>query len=392
MGKETAAASSSSHDYGRIGINAHLLAYAESYRRAGVSRYVYNLLMHLFRADPEGEYTVFVNSSCTLSLPCRQKRSHLPTDSPWVRIFWEQCLQPLELRAAGIELLHSPVNVQPLFLHCKGVVTVMDLSFMVLPDSFRPVNRFYQRTFTRWSVQRATHLIAISASTAHDLTSFFAVPPERISVTYPGVDAAFRPIRQSDIMDDFRRRRNLPERFIFFVGTLEPRKNLLTLLQAYAQFRRQSDAAHKLVLGGAPGWFYQPVLAAVQELGLGTDVIFPGFIPDSELPLWYNAADVFVYPSVYEGFGLPPLEAMACGVPVIVSDASSLPEVVGDAGLLVDPHEPVEWGNALSLLCNDADLRSELTSRGLARAQEFSWTRMARETVSVYRTALSGDA
>ena len=392
MGKETAAASSSSHDYGRIGINAHLLAYKESYRRAGVSRYIHNLLTHLDRVDPGGDYTVFLNGRSALSLSYRQKRSRLPTNNPWIRVCWEQCLQPLELLAAGIELLHSPVNVQPMFLHCKSVVTVMDLSFMVFPDSFRPANRFYQRTFTRWSVQRATHLVAISASTAHDLTSFFAVPQERISVTYPGVDAAYRPVMQSDIMDDFRRRRHLPERFIFFVGTLEPRKNLLTLLQAYAQFKRQSDTAHKLVLGGASGWFYQPVLTAVQEMGIGTDVIFPGFIPDNELPLWYNAADVFVYPSVYEGFGLPPLEAMACGVPVIVSDASSLPEVVGEAGLLVDPHEPVEWGNALSLLCKDADLRSELTSRGLARAQEFSWTRMARETISVYRTALSGDA
>ena len=376
----------------QIGINAHLLACKESYRGAGVSRYIRNLLVHLFRADPEGDYTVFLNGHCTLSLPCRQRRSHLPTDNPWIRIFWEQFLQPLELLSSGVELLHSPVNVQPLFLHCKGLVTVMDLSFMVFPDSFRPAKRFYQRIFTRWSAQRATHLIAISASTAQDLTKFFAVPADRISVISPGVDAAYRPIRGNTALDDFRRRRNLPEQFILFVGTLEPRKNLLTLLQAYAQFKRQSNTSHKLVLGGAAGWFYQPVLAAVKELGLETDVIFTGFIPDDELPLWYNAADVFVYPSLYEGFGLPPLEAMACGTPVIVSNASSLPEVVGNAALLVDPHEPGEWGDALSALCQDADLRSELASRGRERAQEFSWTRMARETVNVYRTTLSGGA
>jgi len=268
----------------------------------------------------------------------------------------------------------------------------MDLSFMVFPDSFRMLKRFYQRTFTRWSVHRASHLIAISTSTAQDLTRFFAVPEEKISVIFPGVDAAYRPVTSRAVLNNFRRSRDLPQRFILFVGTLQPRKNLPTLLQAYAQFKRQSNTGHKLVLGGAAGWFYEPVHAAVEELGLEADVIFAGFIPDDELPLWYNAADVFVYPSLYEGFGLPPLEAMACGTPVIASDASSLPEVVGDAALLVDPHKPEEWGEALSLLCGDANLGCELASRGRERAQGFSWTRMARETISVYRTTLSGGA
>jgi glycosyltransferase involved in cell wall biosynthesis len=192
-------------------------------------------------------------------------------------------------------------------------------------------------------------------------------------------------------LDHFRQRHRLPETFILFIGTLEPRKNLLTLLEAYAQFKRQTDTGHKLVLAGAPGWFYQPVLAAVEELELGTDVMFPGFVPDDELPLWYNAADVFVYPSLYEGFGLPPLEAMACGTPAIVSSASSLPEVVGDAALLASPHNPEEWAIALSSLCNDTSLRNALATRGPERARRFSWKRTARETVKVYRAVLSGD-
>jgi glycosyltransferase involved in cell wall biosynthesis len=374
---------------GRIGINAHLLAQEEGYRRAGVSRYIDNLLIHVLRNDPGGDYTVFLNSRCGLSLCCNQKCSRLPTYRPLVRIFWEQFLQPLELVAENVALLHSPVNVQPLFLPCKGVVTVTDLSFMAFPESFRAFQRFYQSILTRLSVRRASRVIAISASTAQDVTRFFGVPADRISVTYPGVDAAYQPVQDQSGLVEFRHLHDLPERFILFVGTLEPRKNVLMLLQAYAKFRQQTRNDFKLVLGGGVGWLYQAIFAAVEELALKDDVILPGYIPEDELPLWYNAADVFAYPSLYEGFGLPPLEAMACGTPVIVSDASSLPEVVGDAAVLVNPHEPDEWAAALSLLCHDADLRADLASRGIERAQEFSWTRMARETIKVYRHVLS---
>ena len=374
----------------RIAINAHLLAQEEGYRHAGVSRYIHNLLVHLVHEDAGGDYTVFLSGDCSLSLSCRQRRSRLPTRNPLVRIFWEQCIQPLELLTIDAELLHSPVNIQPLFLPCHGVVTVMDLSFMIFPRSFQKFQRFYQRLFTRLSTRRANHLIAISSNTARDLTRFFAIPSERISVIFPGVDAVYRPVRAKSVLADFRRQRNLPPKFILFVGTLEPRKNLLTLLRAYAQFRRQTGTGHKLVLGGGLGWLYQPIFAAVEELDLRDDVMFPGFIPDEELPLWYNAADIFVYPSLYEGFGLPPLEAMACGTPTIVSDASSLPEVVGDAALVVNPYSPDEWAAALSSLCNDAQLRAALASRGLKRARGFSWTRMARETIKVYQNVLAG--
>ena len=375
---------------GRVAINAQLLAQEEGYRRAGVSRYVYNLVMHVLREDPEGDYTVFLNSRCALSLSCRHKRARLPTYRPLARILWEQFLQPLELAAGGVDLLHSPVNVQPVVLPCKGVVTVTDLSFETFPHSFRTWRRVYQHLCTRLSVRRASRVVAISASTARDVAQFFAVPAGKISVIFPGVDTTCRPIRDESVLAEFRQSRGLPDRFILFVGTLEPRKNLLMLVKAYAEFKRQVAGDHKLVLGGSRGWLYQPVFTAVEELGLQGDVIFPGFIPEDELPLWYNAAVVFAYPSLYEGFGLPPLEAMACGTPVVVSKASSLPEVVGDAGVLVDPCQPEEWAAALVQVCRDANLRVDLAARGLERAQQFSWTRMARETIQVYRNVLSG--
>ncbi len=382
----------------RIGINAQLLAGQGNYRRAGVSRYIENLLSHLTHEDSEVDYTVFLGNRSTLeSGPdsnlakcCKSLRSRLPTHNPWVRVFWEQCLLSPQLRALGIQLLHSPVNIQPLVLPCRGVVTMMDLSFMVFPESFQAFQRGYQRLFTRLSARKATHLIAISRSTARDLTRFFGVDPARVSVTLPGVDARYQPLEEASV-SAFRRRHSLPDRFLLYVGTLEPRKNLATLIRAFAAFR-QGHAGLKLVLAGGKGWLYQPTLALVEELGLQNDVVFPGYIPENALPLWYNAAEVFVYPSLYEGFGLPPLEAMACGTAVIASNASSLPEVVGDAGLLVTPEDVDEWYAALCQLTRDSDLRALLAKKGLARSKEFTWTRMAQQTAQVYQNVLAGGA
>jgi glycosyltransferase involved in cell wall biosynthesis len=368
-----------------------LLAAEESYRHAGVSRYIDNLLKNLACEDSEGDFTVFLNDRSALSLPCRQVHARFPTHNPWARVFWEQCALPAQLKARGIELLHSPVNIQPVSLTCKSIVTVTDLSFWVFPESFKTFQRIYQRLFTRLSARRATHLIAISAHTARDLGQFCAVSADRISVTYPGVDEVYRPAASS-VLVEFRRQHELPEKFFLFVGTLEPRKNLVTLLKAFAAFRDSAKTGHKLVLAGGKGWLYQSVFAVVEQLGLQSDVIFAGFIPEAELPLWYNAADAFVYPSIYEGFGLPPLEAMACGTPVVVSNASSLPEVVGDVGILVDPRSVDGWTAALAQIVSDVTLRTGLSARGIERARQFSWARMARETIQVYRTVLAGGA
>jgi glycosyltransferase involved in cell wall biosynthesis len=373
----------------RIAINAHLLGTEEGYRRAGVSRYIHHLLTNVLREDPEGDYTVFVDGRCALSLSGNLKPARLPTNRPLARIAWEQACQPLQLVREGIALLHSPVNVQPLLLPCKGVVTVTDLSFMIFPQAFRTGRRLYQRWFTRWSVRHADRIIAISRATAQDVVRLFDVPAEKVSVIPPGVDARYQSLGDEERLARFRRLRGLTDRFVLFVGTLEPRKNLLTLLQSYAAFRR-GGGGYKLAMVGGKGWLYEPILAAIDELDLRGDVILPGFVAEEELPLWYNAAEAFFYPSLYEGFGLPPLEAMACGTPVVVSDASSLPEVVGDAGLLLGPNDPQPWTEALERLWHDAAYKADLALRGLERARQFSWRRMARETIGVYRSVLVG--
>jgi glycosyltransferase involved in cell wall biosynthesis len=197
-------------------------------------------------------------------------------------------------------------------------------------------------------------------------------------------------VTEAAALADLRRRRGLPEHMILYVGTLEPRKNLVTLLEAYARCRGETSPESPwppLVLAGGKGWGYEAIFAAVERLGLSEAVLLPGFVPHGELPLWYSAADIFVYPSLYEGFGLPVLEALACGTPVITSNVSSLPEVAGEAGLLVDPTDAEALAEALRQVWRDADLRQEMRTRGLAQAARFSLAALARQTMTVYQEA-----
>ena len=312
-------------------------------------------------------------------------QSRCPTGRAAVRVAWEQLVQPWILRQIGADLAHAPVFVGPLFAHCPVVVTIHDLSFIRFPALFRPANRFYLTAMTRLSARRARRLIAVSAQTAKEVTRLLGVPPERVDVVYHGVDPMFRPLPAHEIAA-FRQRRGLPERYVLFVGTLEPRKNLLRLVEAFARIRHSGV---KLVLAGGKGWLYDELFATVKALGLSEKVIFPGYVTSDELPFWYNAAAVFSYPSVYEGFGLPVLEAQACGTPVLTSNVSSLPEAAGDGALMVDPYSVDALAVGLDRLLTDQPLRQQLRGLGLAHAEQFSWPRTAQETVRVYRRALA---
>jgi len=376
-----------------IGLNAHLLSLAETYRGAGINWYIYNLLTHLPLVDRDNRYTAFLGDGQFTSPGLELKLSRLPTSKPVVRILWEQVVQPFALRKEGVDLLHALAFVTPLLSPCPSVVTIYDLSFLLYPESFERSKCFYLSLFTRLSARRARRIIAISQSTKRDVVRLLGVSPEKVEVVYCGIDEAFHPLAplppqswgERGAVAAFRSKRGLPERFILFVGTIEPRKNVARLIEAFASLRTCELANLKLVIGGAKGWFYEDIFARVEELGLDSEVMFPGYIPVSELPLWYNAAELFVYPSLYEGFGLPPLEAMACGTPVVVANTSSLPEVVGQAGLTVDPLDVEGLAEAMRRALSDAGLRQEMRERGLQRARDFSWTKTAQETVQVYR-------
>jgi glycosyltransferase involved in cell wall biosynthesis len=369
-----------------IAINAHLLAHTRSFRRAGISYYIEELLKALGAVDRSNRYTVYTtrglgNESLGLPANFAVRPSSLPTINPRVRVPWDQLVAPLLAGLRGVDVYHSTHAVIPLFMRAPSVVTIHDLSPMSFPQTFRRHNRVYLNWATQVSVRRARHILAVSEFTKSEIVRLLSVPPERITVTHNAADARFAPPDPARLAA-FRVAKGLPERFLLFIGTLEPRKNLTALLEAYARIAGETDAP--LIVGGGRGWMFEPVFARLEALGLKERVFFPGYLEHDDMPLWYAAATAFVFPSLWEGFGIPPLEAMACGTPVITSNASSLPEVVGDAGIMVAPTDVGALAAALREVLRDDGLREAMRERGFAQARRFSWRACAERTLRVY--------
>jgi glycosyltransferase involved in cell wall biosynthesis len=370
-----------------IGLNAHLLSGQASYRSAGIHGYIYNTLLHLAAAAPaDWRFTALVGAGNAAQFPgIHTRRARFDTTSPLRRILWEQLAQPWQL--GDFDLYHALAFVSPVLLNKPSVVTVYDLSFVHYPQVLTPARRLYLRLFTRLSCQRARRVIAISHSTAQDVIRTLGIPADKVDVAAPGYDPQrFQPLPPQTVAA-FRAEKGLPERFWLFMGTLEPRKNLVTLLEAYATLPPTERLP--LLLGGGKGWLYEDIFATIERHGLQDTVRWLGYLPAQELPLWYNSAEVFVFPSVFEGFGLPVLEAMACGTPVIVSDASSLPEVAGTAGLILPPRDTTAWASALRTAFHQSAWRDEAAQQGLAWARRFSWQSTAQETLRSYTCALT---
>jgi len=371
----------------KIGLNAHLLSHQAGYRSAGIHSYIDNLLRHLPTSAPANwQFRAMVGGANRATFAgVAMRRARFDTESPLRRILWEQVCQAAQLRQ--FDLYHALAFVAPLWLAAPMVVTVYDLSFMRYPERLSRARRLYLRRFTALTCRRARRVLAISQSTASDLSSLLHIPASKIDVTPLGYDqAAFRPLPAAEV-DAFRRREGLPPRFWLFVGTLEPRKNLLMLLRAYA--RLPQSARLPLILGGGKGWLADDIFATIERQGLGDCIRHIGFVPAADLPIWYNSAEAFLYPSVFEGFGLPVLEAMACGTPVLTSNASSLPEVVGSAGMTLPPDDAAVWADALKDIVSNRDWRSMARRRGLERARQFTWQRTAELTLASYRRAVA---
>jgi glycosyltransferase involved in cell wall biosynthesis len=370
-----------------IGLNAHLLSSQLGYRAAGIHGYIYNTLTHLGEFLPDDwRVTAMVSKDSPHQFPkVTMRHAMLNTESPLKRILWEQTIQPFVVRK--FDLFHAMTFVSPVALTRPSVVTVYDLSFVHYPQVLSSARRMYLRTLTEWSCKRARRVIAISQSTAQDVHQTFGIPLENIDVALGGYDETrLFPLPQEAI-DAFRKEKGLPERFWLFIGTLEPRKNITTLLDAYAQL--PVDERLPLVLGGGKGWDYAPIFERIQRYGLEDWVTTPGFIPADELALWYNSAEVFLYPSIYEGFGLPVLEAMACGTPVVIADASSLPEVGGVCGLTVPPLDRDAWAAALRRVYADSAWRQAASLEGIQAAKAFTWRQTAHDTVRAYERAMN---
>jgi glycosyltransferase involved in cell wall biosynthesis len=369
-----------------IALNAHLLSGEASYRSAGIHGYLYNTLAHLPDAAPDMRFTILTGSGHPPEHPALTvHRTQFPITHPITRILWEQIAAPFILRRLHPDLLHGMAFALPFAWRGPAVVTIFDLSFLRYPGRLSAFRQLYLGLSVRSAARRARRVIAISQNGRDEISALLDVPEDRIDVAYPGVSPDFYPRSPAEIAT-FRARAGLPDRYILHLGTLEPRKNLPVLIRAYAQLPQRG--AVKLVLAGGRGWRTEPLLALIEELGLEDDVILPGFIPGSSLPMWYNAAQLLAYPSVYEGFGMPLIEALACGVPVIASDTTSLPEAVGPGGVLLPPDDVPAWTDALSHLLDDPAQRAELSARGRQHARTFEWTQTARQTAESYRRAL----
>jgi glycosyltransferase involved in cell wall biosynthesis len=301
-------------------------------------------------------------------------------DHKLAKVFWPNLVLPGSAARQGLDVVHATTHYGT-FVPCrhKNVITVTDVSPILHPETHERGQVMYHRHVLPLVLQRADAIVTISESSKKDILSCYKVPEGKVQVIPLGVDGHFVP--DSGVENSFTA--TLPERYILNIGTLEARKNLPRLLEAYALARRKG-LTHKLLIGGARGWRLSDLAGIVEKYQLEEDVVFLGFVEDADLPLLYGRADFFVYPSIYEGFGMPILEAMACGTPVITSNCSSMPEVAGDAALLVAPLDVEELAGRMLELAGDSELRASLRQRGLARAADFTWQKTALETYAVY--------
>jgi len=359
--------------------------------RTGVEEYTINLLSHLLSLEPEISYKLFYNAYQKVDLDydwldldnVKLKDFRIPN-----RIFFAVARylnQPkIDKLLNEIDVYFNPhFFIAPLTKKCKKVITFHDLSFEHYPEFFSWRKRAWQKFLmnTREEANRADKIIAVSQSTKNDLINLYKIKENKIEVVHSGVGKEFKLINKDILLrDKIREKYNLPEKFILYFGTIEPRKNLIGLINAFEFIK---DEEYKLVIAGTKGWLYQDIFKAAHQSKKRNKIIFTGFVEEKDKPYLYNLASLFVYPSFFEGFGFPPLEAMACGVPVIASINSSLPEVVGNAGLMINPKNIDELAWSIEIVLDDNVLRESLIRKGIKQAQKFSWQNCAKKTLKV---------
>jgi len=367
---------------------------AAVHHRAGLGRYAESLAHGLAALIPD-QLALFYNAE--QGIEPLAGLAGLPASTvalgykPWRMLVWAGQLARIGFNrlTPGATLFHATEHLLLSLRDVPTVLTVHDLIFRHLPQHHKPLNRWYLNLTLPLYCRRATHIIAVSAQTRRDLSAAYRLPAEKITVIHEAADPCFCP-QPPETVAAARARYRLPERYLLFVGTIEPRKNLGRLLQAFERLHeaRLTDA---LVIVGQRGWLYDDFFAALENSPARQAVIFPGFVPDADLPAVYAGAQALAFPSLFEGFGLPVLEAMACGTPVVCSNTSSLPEVVGEAALLVDPTDVDALADALTRVLRDDALRRELWQKGWAQVQHFTWQETARRTLAVYHALAPAD-
>jgi len=398
-----------------IGIDIRVLAKG---KRTGVEDYTINLLSRIL-ADKTNKYQLFYNGFKKLKADhfwlkgknIKIKKLRIPNRlfDLFLKIFK---LPKIDKILGGVDVFFSPhFLITPLSKNAKRILVFYDLSFLRFPNFFPFSKRLWHKFMSpQRQAQGADLIIAISESTKQDLVDFYKISPSKIKVIYPGIDEKFKPVERNDPkLMEVAEKYNLPARFVLYFGTIEPRKNILGLIKAFEEIKRSKGGRilnvnwlglegfvkkdHekfvdfsdlKLVIAGTRGWLYEEVFTTVKNSEFKEDIIFTGFIDEEDKPYLYNLASVFVYPSFFEGFGLPPLEAMACGVPTIVSHKSSLPEVVGKSAIMIDPQNLDELVFAIKEVLRDRDFSDYLKNLGLSQARLFNWDKVASEFLKIF--------
>jgi glycosyltransferase involved in cell wall biosynthesis len=372
----------------RIAIDAHSVGT----RLGGNESYALNLIEALAQIDDVNEYTVYVTTAEARDRfhgrwPNFKVHTTLP-HTPLIRI---PLTLSAELRKRPVDVLHVQFTAPP-FCPCPAVVSIHDLSFEHLPQTFNRRSRTQLRLTVRHSARRAARILTLSEHTRQDIIETYKIEAERVTAIPLAAPDHFAPITHDKELQRVRHNYGIDGDYVLSVGSIQPRKNFVRLIKAYALLRGRHTSYRfpKLVLVGKRAWLYDETLRTLEETGCKDSVVLTGYVPESDLPALYSGALCFVYPSYFEGFGLPPLEAMKCGAPVIVGNATSLPEVVGDASLQVDPFDVSAIAAAMDQLINDSRLRHELSIKGLQRATMFDWRETAKQTLNVYQQVVRG--
>ncbi|HKR96769.1 MAG TPA: glycosyltransferase family 1 protein [Candidatus Angelobacter sp.] len=365
----------------KIAIDVHSLG-----TQAGGNETYFRQLVRGLAADPSGNhYTLFHTHPIALEAVCNDPRFTL-CEIPKNPISRLALALPRKLRQIQPDVFHCQY-VQPLWGTRKTVVAIHDLAHEHFPEFFHPLEALRMKKMVRWTAKRASHILTISEFSAADIAARFHLSRDKITVTYLSPSPEFHPRDKQQCAAHLARTYGIDGPFILYVGRIQARKNLPRLVEAYASIRKQGITA-RLVIVGKKDWQFEQLLQKIHELGLESPVIFPGFVPFDDLPLFYNAAEVFVFPSFFEGFGLPVIESMASGVPTITSFGSSLQEVAGDGALLIDPSDTSSIATALQRALSNQGLRRDLINRGLQRARLFQQDDLAKKALAVYRSLL----